>query len=113
MNYVTAAEKLGSRDSRKVGNNTYLERLDDETIGLRLHSTYVVKFHADGSVTLDSGGWQTVTTKERMGWADGISVFQRDFAWFVRLQGTSPEGYRTFAGGETIAYSDGMRVKPL
>jgi hypothetical protein len=103
MNYVTAAEKLGSRDSRKVGNNTYLERLDDETIGLRLHSTYVVKFHANGHVTLDSGGWQTVTTKERMNWVDGIRVYSDKHVWYVRrIFG------ETFAEGETSTYVDGM-----
>jgi hypothetical protein len=106
MNYVEAAEKLGSRDSRKVGNNTYLERLDDETIGLRLHSTYVVKFHSDESVTLDSGGWQTVTTKERMNWVDNVRVYSDDFTWYVRrITG------ETFAEGETLDYSDGMRFE--
>jgi hypothetical protein len=105
MNYASAVEKLGGRQSRKVGNNTYLERLSDDTIGLRLHSTYVVKFHANGNVTLDSGGWLTVTTKDRMNWCDGIRVFQDDFAWFVRrIYG------ETFAEGETIPFQDGMVI---
>jgi hypothetical protein len=37
-------------------------RLIDGSIGLRLHNTYCVIFHPDGTVTYDTGGWHTVTT---------------------------------------------------
>ncbi|MGZ4798021.1 MAG: hypothetical protein ACXVJ7_11305, partial [Acidimicrobiia bacterium] len=45
--YSEAAAFLGSRSSRKVGNNTYVVRYAD-AIGLRLHSTAVVTFYPDG-----------------------------------------------------------------
>lgn len=51
---------------RKLANNTYLNPHEDGTIGVRLHKTDVIVFHPDGSITLDSGGWRTVTTKDRM-----------------------------------------------
>jgi hypothetical protein len=56
---------LGTRDSRKVGNNTYAERLGAGVIGIRLHGTHVVILSAHRLV-LNSGGWQTVTTKDRI-----------------------------------------------
>ena len=67
MNYETANATLTGRckQSRKMANHTYLER-QGEDIALRLHATDVVTMHADGSITLNSGGWQTVTTKERI-----------------------------------------------
>ena len=51
-------------DRRKVGNNTYAEILSDGSVGIKLHNTYVVKIHEDGTYTLNSGGWNTSTTKE-------------------------------------------------
>lgn len=56
---------LGSRDSRKIGNNTYAERLGDGVIGVRLHGTHVVILSAH-SIVLNSGGWHTLTTKDRI-----------------------------------------------
>lgn len=51
---------------RKVGNNTWLERLNDDEIGLRLHNTYVLRAHKNGAVTAHTGGWNTVTTRARL-----------------------------------------------
>lgn len=65
MNYATAADALGTRETRKIGNNTYLQRRGD-TIAVKLHATDVVTFTRSGSTILDSGGWQTVTTKARI-----------------------------------------------
>lgn len=40
---------------RKVGNNTYAEILHDNSVGIMLHSTYVVKIHPDNTYTLQTG----------------------------------------------------------
>lgn len=120
MSYREASEKLGRREGRKVGNNTYLERLDEHTIGVRLHSTYVVKIADDDTYTLDSGGWQTVTTKDRLNVWSPVKVFSDvklarsrgrygdvGDSWFVKGPGE--------AGWSTGAYDfyDGMVVDPL
>ena len=57
-----ADTRLKGRDSIVVANNTRLIRHDDY-IGLRLHSTEVVKYHRNGDVSLHSGGWRTATTR--------------------------------------------------
>lgn len=97
MTYQEVAAKLGSRMSRKVGNNTYLMRIDDDTIALKLHYTNVVTYKADGCFRLNSGGWRTVTTKERMNrWTpSGFSIYQKKWNWYI----TTPEG--------TFPYEDG------
>lgn len=72
---------------RKVGNNTYAEILHDNSVGIMLHSTYVVKIHEDNTYTLQSGGWQTVTTKDRINQYSPVRVYQRNYEWFVKLNG--------------------------
>lgn len=51
---------------RKIANNTYLERLVDNSIAVRLHATDVVVIFPDDVVVLNSGGWRTKTTKDRL-----------------------------------------------
>lgn len=53
--------------SRKVGNNTYLEEdAIGECIHLRLHRTRILSWYADGRITVQAGGWQTNTTRDRL-----------------------------------------------
>lgn len=64
-------------------------------------STLIVDKAGD-LITLDSGGWQTVTTKRKMNQASrqfalGYSVYQRNYKWFVDLP-----------NGETVPFEDGM-----
>lgn len=53
-------------------------------------------------ITLDSGGWETVTTKRKMNqaanqFALGYGVFQKDYKWFV-----------TLPSGKIVPFVDGM-----
>lgn len=86
---------------RKVANNTWAERRDD-MIAIRLHSTDVATFAPDGTITLDSGGWLTATTKDRIHDAlpGGWRVWQERGRWYVS------------GNGHTYAYADGMTVNP-
>lgn len=90
MTHVEAVRMVrGKRNAerRKVGNNTYAEILSDGSVGIMLHSTYVVKIHADGTYTLNSGGWQTSTTKDRINQYSPKKVSQRQYEWFVSVNG--------------------------
>ena len=82
-NFAQAAEYLGDRKIARLGNNTYLERTLG-TISVRLYSTYIVVFHDDGRVTLHTGGYRTVTTKERINHFISGSVYQRAHQWFYQ-----------------------------
>jgi hypothetical protein len=63
--YAEAKQTLGNRDSMRIGNNTYLEWGKFGTyIAVRLHGTEIVKFHENDTVTLHTGGYRTVTTKD-------------------------------------------------
>lgn len=90
MKYQDAVSMVrGKRNAnrRKVGNNTYAEILPNGSVGIMLHSTYVVKIHEDNTYTLNSGGWQTVTTKDRINQYSPRRVYQRNFEWFVNING--------------------------
>lgn len=94
MNFTEITERLGKRESRKVGNNTYLIRLSDDSIALRLHATNIIVWHADGRIIYDNGGWATVTTKQRLNYWGPVSVFQRNYEWFVQGSRRNPESLR-------------------
>ena len=67
--YFAFDRALGNRDERTVANNTRLIRrrgAETEAIALRLHSTDVVTFCLDGRIVLATGGWNTVTTRQRI-----------------------------------------------
>ncbi len=66
--YAEADAMLTGRthDSRRVANNTVLGRRASDAIALRLHNTDVVTFYANGTVRLNTSGWRTATTKDRI-----------------------------------------------
>lgn len=102
MTYLSALTKLGKRDRRKIGHNTYLVR-GDGYVDVVFHTTTVIRYGADGSVIYNSGGWQTKTTKECLNhWGvDRVRVYQKDTVWYVHDHTT-----------DTIKrFYDGMRIR--
>lgn len=87
--YDEAHARLAGNHFRRIANNTALtcDNLAERTpISLVLHATRIVTWTQDGTVTLNSGGYQTVTTKARMNAAlhgTRFGVTQKDFRWFV------------------------------
>ena len=102
-NYDTALSMSKTR-RRKLANNTYLTVHEDKTddyFGVKLHDTVIVRWYSDGRVVLDSGGWRTRTTKDRMNIAlKDWSVWTEDGIWYVK------------GPLLTCAYKDGMTLYP-
>jgi hypothetical protein len=75
---------------RPIANNTRVHFVDDDTIGIKLHATDVVLFHRDGKIELNSGGWTTVTTKDRIASFSPAArtLEQEDGIWYVRKRET-------------------------
>ena len=66
------------------------------------HNTAVVQFNND-KIVLNSGGWDTRTTKTRMNQASsqyglGFVVYQVNFSWYVDYD------------GDTMPFTDGMTL---
>lgn len=81
MSHVKLARKGNTRGLRDKGS-----------LSVRYHSTEIVNVR-DGSITLRSGGWESVTTKQRMNQAArefdlGFAVFQADYRWYVMIDGS-------------------------
>ena len=84
---------------------TSIESDYDHPLIVRYHKTAIVKRDNAGVITLNSGGWRTVTTKRKMNQAShqfglGYGVFQKDFDWYVDFNGA------------TVEFEDGMELKP-
>lgn len=114
LTYAEAKEMMSRarNDRRKLENNTHLES-DAPKDGnyrsdyvVRLHDTDVVTLHPNGSYTLNSGGWRTVTTKDRINRYAPVAVFQRKGQWFVAAHQST--------GGwdfdNAVPFEDGMVV---
>lgn len=86
MNYNEALSMVHgktNRKSRKIGNNTYAEIEYDNSVSIRLHGTAVVRFYPNGLVKLNSGGWQTSTTKDRINKYSPVKVYQKKHVWYL------------------------------
>lgn len=102
--YQAWEHKRGRRSEEcKLLPNTVLEfdtTGDGSTyFAVRLHRTRIVTFYADGRIVLNTGGWQTLTTRDRMQRC-GIRI---------GMQG----GVAQLSHGKrTVAYLDGMILHP-
>jgi hypothetical protein len=86
MNHAEATKMvLGKRNrgQRKVGNNTYAYILLDGSVAIELHGTKVVIIHPDDTVTLNSGGYRTSTTKKRINQYSPMKVYQKNYTWYL------------------------------
>lgn len=59
------------------------------------HNTDVVSFN-DEEIILNTGGWRTPTTKNRMNQTSkqfnlGFKVIQKDWEWYVQVDGIHPK----------------------
>jgi hypothetical protein len=100
--YVGVFKKIGKKLSKRVGNNTY-EIYDEEgnRIAIRLHDTNIMTFEGN-EIILDSGGWQTRVTKDRMNDylpSVGYHIEQKNYEWTL------------VHGDERIPFKDGIRIK--
>lgn len=104
--FLAAGRNLWYRATGERG--TAVERLNDHTIALRYHGTNVVTWHSDGAITLNTGGWYTVTTKKRMNDYSPFIVYQHKFDWYV-----IPDGKRWEADvDKVVPFQNGMRILP-
>lgn len=99
-NHKDALATLGKRDSLIVGNNTRLHRHPGDVVSLRLHSTDVVTWEPGNTVTVNSGGWRTLTTKDRINSAlpSGFRLHQNRGLWYWNQ-------------GASILFTDGDKIR--
>jgi hypothetical protein len=85
MTYKEAVMMVKGKTSasrRKIGNNTYATIQPDGSVAIRLHSTDVVTIYPDDAVKVNSGGWRTSTTKDRINKYSPVKVYQKNHQWY-------------------------------
>jgi hypothetical protein len=114
QSYEQAAVKLGNRDSRKLANHTYVQRRGED-IAVRLHATDVVLYHKDGTITLNSGGWRTPTTKARINaYIPGRGLHQKNSLWYFSDGDIFEDGIRIDQSGypfHSVISGEGMPTR--
>ncbi len=88
-------------EKRLSGRNTVLYKKDDYTFAVRYHNTDVVLIHDDGSYSLYTSGYHTVTTKARINEYSPAGISQMKFVWYLCGQ-EFKEGMRVDADGHLI-----------
>lgn len=78
---------------RPIANNTRVIQIDDGTIGIKYHNTFIIKYYSnelngvkihDGdSIQYNSDGWLTVSTKERMNRFGPYHVWSERHIWYI------------------------------
>ena len=85
--YAEALTTLKGKAHKRINANTRLEhyRIAADKIVVILHNTPIVCFEPSGKISLNSGGWHTVTTKRRINQClpEGYSIRQRNFKWDI------------------------------
>lgn len=89
-----ATKLKASKRVKKVENNTYLWTDDNGTEHLRLHKTDIISRTKDGKVTINDGGFRTVTTKARLNaylrkFGIHASISSANGVWWVHYEGAA------------------------
>jgi len=106
--YEDARQFWESNKNPEIAYNTRIGKLvlpntEEEVFALIYHTSVVVVWYEDRRVMLNTEGWQTLTTKQRIqeSLPPGFSIWQKNHEWFVG----GP-------GGRTHKYRDGMVLNP-
>jgi hypothetical protein len=89
LTYQDCINLTQKRDRRKLCNNTYLIKVrsgDSFNFHIVLHNTAVVIIFPSGKYQLNSGGWKTPTTKDRINMYSPVKVYQKKHIWYVSDQ---------------------------
>lgn len=103
VSYEAMNNFLGSKSQKVVGHNTTAERISEFEIGIKYHNTYIIKIDPTDIITVNSGGWDTKTTKERLNQflsCRNVHISQKKFKWTIH------------GINDSLEYIDGMQVFP-
>ena len=82
MKYKEAINLIKNRSSKKLANNTYLLK-DGVNFVIRLHETNIVTITPKNHYILNNGGWQTMTTKDRLNKYLPCNIYQEKGLWYL------------------------------
>jgi hypothetical protein len=84
---------------KRIAHNTYRYTTTGGSVVTRLHTTDIHILRPDGAQVINSGGFRTSTTKERLNrYTKGYAIYSGKGSWIVR----------DLATGETLPFLDNM-----
>jgi len=89
----------GGTKPKLVANNTIRYTRPDGAVVYRLHHTDVV-VSLNGVTELYTGGWKTITTKDRINNYSGCQIHSKRGVWYIRIL------------NKTVPFFDGMKIDP-
>lgn len=92
--YSYFKEYFGKKADRPLANHTRIVN-NQTNLAVRFWYTDVVQFFLDGRIILNSGGFRTQTTKERISTYSGYPIIQEKGVWFI----------------DGLPFKDGMVIK--
>lgn len=81
MNFTDCKNIIKNRESKKMGNNTYLHLIPGG-YALRLHQTDIIEYYP-GYCILKTGGWFTNTTKDRLNKYSPVFIHTKNSIWYI------------------------------
>ena len=87
---------------RTVANNTKVVKTS-RGYGIKLHNTVVVDVDENNNYLLDSGGWHSRTTKERINNFSPVRLSQRNGIWYTQCGQIYDDGMIVDASGNIIS----------
>lgn len=92
---------LDGKDSKKIGFETYVVKVDDNTVAIKHYRTNIITIDATNIMTLDTNGWRSTTSKDRLNQfinCNRASINQKKGVWYIHGSNGSFE------------YEDGVEV---
>ena len=110
--YLAAARKDENIRRDKDLRNTYIERVSDSCIAVRLHATRIAEFHSDNRIVLFARGYQTVTTKDRMNHflPKNFAIWQKNNQWFIGESWDASKSTPFFDGITLVPNGKGHKI---
>jgi len=71
------------KNSKFIANNTLRINYNDGSSAIRFHNTDIITFRTDNKIVLNSGGYRTVTTKERINKFAPVRLYQNKGLWYL------------------------------
>lgn len=91
--YVGLFKKTGTKRAKLLASNVYL--IDDNRV--RLYDTDIITDNGDGTITLNTGGFNTMTTSKRMNEFSSAHVYRKN--WEMYANGEKFEGNKITVDG--------------
>lgn len=105
LTYENAMDLLyrGRNGKKKLTHNTYLHETQDG-VAVKFHKTNIVTIHRDNTYTLNSGGWHSRTTKNRINEFSPARLGQDKGEWYLYV------GRGAGWSKKRIPFHDGIRI---